>query len=370
MLKDILFRANLCRIVAVVSLLSLPLPSFAITLTLPTDGSNVIGQMGTTQIEPGETLADIGRRTDMGLLELIEANPKIHPWRPKTGTVVIIPSHFVLPPGPHEGIVINLPELRLYYYHQGSNKVSTFPLAIGKLGWGTPVANTKIVDKKEDPYWIVPDSILAEKAASGVHGFPKIIPPGPKNPLGKYAIRLGLNGYLIHGTNLKGGIGSRVSHGCMRMQPKDIETLFNFVSVGTTVRIIHEPYKLGFENGDIYLEAHKPLTEELPFTLDGNSIVRSTLTKMGQNNAEIQWHMVQQVSQQQNGWPVVIGHYSAEDMMHYSFVETPGNQKLTPIQTQMSYKYTQNMKTPIKAQPIQAPKIMSKRTFVIDSGGI
>jgi L,D-transpeptidase ErfK/SrfK len=339
----------------------------ALTLEMPSDGSNIVGMMQTTEIEEGETLADVGRRMDMGLLELIEANPQIHPWRPKPGTQVIIPSRFILPPGPREGIVINLPELRMYYYSPTSKLVSTFPIAIGKLGWGTPVATTQVVDKKEDPYWTVPDSILAEKIASGIYDFPKVIPPGPKNPLGKYALRLGLNGYLIHGTNLKGGIGSRVSHGCMRMQPADIDALFHMVNIGTPVRIIHEPYKIGFEKGEIYLEAHKPLAEEAAFTPDAIFTVHHLLSQIMQPDIKIEWNIVQQISEKTNGWPVVIGRYNTYNM-DYSLIG--GVPEINPAPKKPSPSAPTTFQSEPKAKPprpLNSMQTIFRRNFVIDS---
>jgi len=280
------------------------------TYDLPADGSNVVGETYTTEIRPGETLADVGRREDMGLLELIEANPKVHPWRPRPGVTVTIPAQFVLPPGARTGLVINLPELRMYFYSSREHTVTTFPIAIGKQGWETPVAQARVIAKQENPTWTVPDSILEEKVASGIYDFPKYIGPGPKNPLGQYAIRLSLSGYMIHGTNLKGGIGSRVSHGCIRLFPKDIEALFWNIDVGAPVRIMNEPVKFGFKNGDILMESHRPLSErKAEFDANKTEWVRKALYNNPHQDMNVSWPKVDTELRAQHGTPLPVGHY-------------------------------------------------------------
>jgi len=283
---------------------------WARTFDMPTDGSNVVGEVYTTEIRQGETLADVSRREDMGLLELIEANPKIHPWRPKAGSTVIIPAQFILPPGARAGLVINLPELRMYFYSAREHTVSTFPIAIGKQGWETPVAQARVTDKQENPTWTVPDSILEEKVASGIYNFPKTIGPGPKNPLGQYAIRLSLAGYMIHGTNLKGGIGSRVSHGCIRLFPKDIEALFWNIDIGAPVRIMNEPVKFGFKNGEVLMESHRPLSERKDeFEASKSEIVRKALYSHHFQDLNVSWKKIDEELRQQHGTPLPVGNY-------------------------------------------------------------
>lgn len=292
------------------------------TFDLPRDGSNLVGETYTTEILPGENLADVGRREDMGLLELIEANPKVHPWRPKAGTSVTIPAQFILPPGARQGLVINLPELRLYFYHPNENTVTTFPIAIGKQGWATPTANSKVIDKQENPSWTVPDSILEEKIASGIYNFPKVIGPGPKNPLGQYAIRLDLPGYMIHGTNLKGGIGSRVSHGCIRLFPKDIEALYWNISIGTPVRILNEPVKFGFKEGEVFMESHRPLSEHATEAAAApREMVRRALYSHPQQDFDILWDRIEIELKRRQGLPVVVGRYDETGLPDLSQVD-------------------------------------------------
>lgn len=236
----------------------------AATYPLPPAGQSLVGEIQETWVKAGETLLDIARRYDVGLDELQDANPGVDAWLPPVGQRVVIPSQHLLPAGPRKGIVVNLPELRLYYFPPAAPGtrpvVMTYPLGIGSEGRAIPVAETKVIEKKVDPTWVVPDSILAEHEAEG-DPLPKTVPPGPDNPLGKYALRLGLGSYLIHSTNHPYSVGMRISHGCLRMYPENIEQLFGKVAVGTPVRIIDEPYKAGWQGDVLYLEAHPPLAE-------------------------------------------------------------------------------------------------------------
>jgi len=236
----------------------------ATSYILPPDGQSLVGELQQDQVRPGETLLDIARRYSVGLVEIQNANPSVDAWLPAVGQRVVIPSQYLLPNVPREGIVVNLPELRLYYYPPamaGTQRVvMTYPLGIGSEGRAIPVAETQVIGKKIDPPWVVPDSILAEHDAEG-DPLQKVVPPGPDNPLGKYALRLGLSSFLIHSTNHPFSVGMRISHGCLRMYPENIEELFNKVEVGTPVRIIDTPYKVGWQDGVLYLEAHPPLME-------------------------------------------------------------------------------------------------------------
>lgn len=218
----------------------------ALELQLPPPGEDVVGQVQVIKAKYEDTFADLGEQYNLGYSEMVAANPGVDPWLPGVGTEVIIPTRFVLPPGPREGVVINLAEYRLYYYPKGQNVVHTYPLGIGREGWGSPIANTRITAKTKDPAWYPPASIRAEHAADG-DPLPTVVPPGPDNPLGPYKLTLGVPGYLIHGSNKKFGIGTRTSHGCFRMYNADVTHLFSMISVGTSVRIINEPYKFGVE---------------------------------------------------------------------------------------------------------------------------
>lgn len=232
----------------------------AIELELSAD-SDVIGEIQVINAQHEDTFIKLARRYNLGYEELIQANPSVDPWLPGEGTEIVLPTYFVLPKTPRQGIVLNLPELRLYYYPDGeSGRVITHPISIGRMEWRTPLGRSEIVSKTLNPTWYPPESIREEHAADN-RFLPKVVPPGPDNPLGNHALRLSLPGYLIHGTNKPSGLGMRVTHGCIRMFPEDIEALFEDVPIGTPVRIVNQPYKLGWTDDGFYLEAHPPLDE-------------------------------------------------------------------------------------------------------------
>nr|WP_230727614.1 L,D-transpeptidase family protein [Vibrio vulnificus] len=236
--------------------------SDAATYDLPAEGSRLIGRIQHHVVEKGETMANIAKQYDVGFLALMAANKGVDPFLPQEGYVLSIPSKMVLPPVEYQGIVINLAELRLYYFEPELGKVHVFPVGIGRVGRDTPEMVTSIREKRPNPTWTPPASIRKEYREKGIE-LPKIVPAGPDNPLGEYALRLayGSGDYLIHGTNKDFGIGLRVSAGCIRMEPKDIEWLFSQVDKGQRVKIINQPVKVSLEPGRIvYLEAHEPLT--------------------------------------------------------------------------------------------------------------
>ena len=234
---------------------------------LPPPGQDVIGAVTTIVARHDDTLLDIARRHGLGYEDIVRANPDVDTWLPGEGTSVVLPTRFVLPPGPRSGVVLNLAEYRLYYYPTPENGeapvVMTYPISIGRMDWATPLGRTRIVSKVVNPSWYPPESIRAEHAADG-DPLPRIVPPGPKNPLGDRAMRLGIPGYLIHGTNRPAGVGMRVTHGCIRMFPEDIRFLFNEISVDTPVRIINEPVKVGWDGDRIVMEVHRTLESAPP----------------------------------------------------------------------------------------------------------
>ncbi|MCL4126657.1 UNVERIFIED_CONTAM: hypothetical protein GTU68_058547 [Idotea baltica] len=233
----------------------------ALEFPLPSKGNDIVGQVKTVKVKYKDTLADIGYANDMGYEEMVIANQGIDPWLPGQGTEVTLPAKFILPPGPRKGIVINLAEFRLYYYPKDRPVVYTYPLGIGREGWGSPVAHAKIIAKIANPAWYPPASIRAEHAAAG-DPIPSVVPAGPDNPLGPFKMRLSLPGYLIHGSNKEFGIGMRVSHGCFRMLNANVLEVSKMIDVGTPVRIINEPYKFGRSGNKVFLEAHEPLDDK------------------------------------------------------------------------------------------------------------
>jgi L,D-transpeptidase ErfK/SrfK len=241
------------------------LPNIGASATYPiADNDTVFGDVQYVVAKHEDTFLDIGRRHGVGYEELIAANPSVDPWLPGEGTQVLIPSRYILPNAPREGVVVSLAEHRLYYFPPlkagESPIVVTYPISVGKMDWKTPLGLTRIVDKRVRPTWHPPESVRKEHAADG-RPLPRAVPPGPDNPLGEYAMRLGIPGgaYLIHGTNRPAGVGMQVTHGCIRMYPEDIEQFFKQVSVNTSVRIVHQPYKMGWQGDQLFMEVHAPL---------------------------------------------------------------------------------------------------------------
>jgi len=236
----------------------------AMDYPLPPAGSRLIGQNQTYTIQEGDNkLQTIARRFNTAAQLILEANNTIAPVNPAPGTVITIPSQMLLPDTPREGIVVNLAELRLYYFPPGENIVQVFPLGIGQLGRETPVTTTRVSQKIPNPTWTPTPGIRARSLEQGIK-LPPVVPAGPNNPLGRFALRLGVGHgeYLIHGTSAPDSVGLRVSSGCMRMNAPDIKALFEQVRVGTRVQIINEPVKFSVEpDGKRYIEVHRPLAQ-------------------------------------------------------------------------------------------------------------
>jgi L,D-transpeptidase ErfK/SrfK len=237
------------------------------THTFPFDpeSTGVVGQLQVTEAREEDTLPDIARRFNLGYEEVVNANPGVDPWLPGAGTRIVLPTQFVLPDAPAEGIVVNLAALRLFHFpppsQDGTRFVHTYPIGIGKVGWATPAGTTKIVSKRRDPWWTPPASVRREHAAEG-DPLPARVPPGPDNPLGARAMNLGWDSYLIHGTNKPAGVGLRASHGCIRMYPEDIAVLFERVPVGTRVTVVNQPLLQRWQGDTLYVQSY-PLHEEL-----------------------------------------------------------------------------------------------------------
>lgn len=238
------------------------------TWTLPPPGIDIFGQIRTTEASREETLLDIARRYDIGQIEILLANPNVDRWLPEDGAKVILPSRYIIPHAERKGIVLNLAEMRIYYFPEQKKDekptVVTHPVGIGRMDWITPLGISRIVEKKKDPTWIPPKSLQMDRIANGEPPYPSIVPPGPTNPLGRHAMRLsiGSGSYLIHGTIKPFGVGMRVSAGCVRMYPEDIEALFDKVPIGTQVQVVNQPIKLGWLLDSLFIELHPPLEEE------------------------------------------------------------------------------------------------------------
>ena len=231
------------------------------------DQLEVLGDVTVIAARYEDTFVSLARTHNVGYEALRKANPDVDEWLPGEGTRIVIPNRFVLPRAPHRGIVVNVAELRLYYFPDADGRrVITHPISIGRMDWATPLGTTTVTGKVANPSWYPPESIRAEHLERN-DPLPRIVPPGPDNPLGAHALRLGLPGYLIHGTNKPSGVGMRVTHGCIRMFPEDIEALYKVVRASTPVHIVNQPYKLGWGVGGLYLEAHPPLVAQ-PVTTD------------------------------------------------------------------------------------------------------
>ena len=277
---------------------------------LPPPGDNVVGELRVTLARRDDTLSDIARRFDLGYEEIVAANPGVDPWLPGEGRRIVLPTQFILLPGPRKGLVLNLASMRLFYYYPQRGPmepamVITHPMGIGREGWATPVGDTRVVSKTEKPSWVVPASVRAEHAREGAP-LPGVVPPGPDNPLGDYALRLALPSYLIHGTNKPYGVGMQVSHGCIRLYPEDIASLFPLVPVGTPVRIVNLPYVAGRRDGALYLESHPPLEEQAKRREGSMRPMRAAVTKAAGKSPRVDWDKARRVAREARGFPVPI----------------------------------------------------------------
>ena len=245
------------------------LPVRAETFLLPSPTATVVGESHWITADRRESLLDAARRNGLGFSDMKQANPDVDMWVPTDGAEVLLPTSFVLPNARRRGVVVNIAEYRLYFYFErdGQDMVATFPISIGRMDWQTPLGDWRVTRKRTRPTWRPPKSIIAEYAADG-EVLPPVVPPGPDNPLGDYAINLSAPGYLIHGTNKPRGVGMQVTHGCLRMLPEDIEWLFPQVPAGLPVTIVNQPVKVGLRDGRLYLEAHPALEDRGPEEVD------------------------------------------------------------------------------------------------------
>jgi L,D-transpeptidase ErfK/SrfK len=281
----------------------------AATYALPAGTDTVIGEIQYVIAQHEDTLLDIGRRHGVGYEEIVAANPGVDAWLPGEGTQILIPSRYILPDAPREGVVVSLAEHRLYYFPKPKSGetpvVRTYPISIGKMDWKTPLGLTRIVNKREKPIWYPPESVRREHEADG-RPLPKAVPSGPDNPLGDYAMRLGIPGgaYLIHGTNRPAGVGMQVTHGCIRMYPEDIAEFFPLVPVNTAVRMLDQPYKMGWRGEDLYIEIHTPLEGEANGeTYNLTNVTRLLVSATQDRTVAIDWAKAERAFTQASGVP-------------------------------------------------------------------
>jgi len=225
---------------------------------------SVVGTTRFYEVQKGDTFLDLARYFRLGYNELVDANPGVDVWVPPPGQVILIPSEFIIPDVEPKGIVVNIPEMRIYYFHPRADDhspllLTTYPVGLGRDDWKTPVGHFKVRDKTVNPRWVLPESIRAEHRRDGKPAPAFIAGGAPDNPLGKYRLALTMPLYAIHGTNIPWGVGMQVSHGCIRLYPEDIAQLFPMVPVGTPGEFVYQPVKVGARNGQIYVEVHKDI---------------------------------------------------------------------------------------------------------------
>jgi L,D-transpeptidase ErfK/SrfK len=292
----------------------LPLPTATHHFTLDPN-SDLVGYVQRVIVGKDDTLPDIARRFDVGYEEMITANPGVDPWLPGVGREVVVPTQFILPAAPREGVVVNVAEMRIYYFppHKKNEPVTvyTHPIGIGKVGWKTPEGTTKIVARVKDPVWVVPKSVREEHAEDG-EKLPATVPAGPDNPLGAYEFRLSWPSYLIHGTNKPYGVGMRSSHGCMRLYPEDIAVFYDLIPIGTKVTVVNQPYLFGWKDGTLYMQAYSVMEDD---SRNWNKDREKLLTKLvkpqlrqsiAAHDAEIDWQRAGDLAHSPRALPVPI----------------------------------------------------------------
>ena len=321
----------------------------ATAFLLPVNNEGLLGTVDRkvyVKAEQHETLLDIARKHNLGQNQIVLANKSVDRWMPSksiekmasdkegnqflrldSGRDIHIPGSYLLPSVARRGIVLNLPEYRLYYYRSG--QVLTHPISIGRVDWNTPLGKTSIIAKTKNPTWTPPASIRREHAAQG-DILPAVFPAGPNNPLGLFAMRLGRAGYLIHSTNKPLGVGMRVSHGCIRMYPEDIERIFPSVAVGTSVMIVNEPIKVGWSDNGLYIEVHPDLEDKQRSYQQRLSAALSLIEKAkGNAFINVRGNVLKKALVESNGIPVAI--YQATPLNIPTAVVQPQTQVIEPI---------------------------------------
>jgi L,D-transpeptidase ErfK/SrfK len=291
-----------------------PLPTETQHFELAPD-QDIVGVVQITTTTKDDTLTDIARRFNVGYEEILRSNPKVDPWLPGADKQIVVPTEFILPNAPHEGIVVNIAAMRLFYFppHKKGEPqvVITHPIGIGKVGWNTPEGVTKIVRRQKDPTWHVPVSVRKEHKENGEILDP-VIGPGPDNPLGRYAFYLQWPSYLVHGTNKPAGVGLRSSHGCIRLYPEDIAQLFEMVPIGTEVRVVNQPFVFGWKDGQLYMQAFDVLEDDprdwkkAQKKLLGKSLAVRLQKELKSHNEQVNWTLVSDLSHSPRGVPVPI----------------------------------------------------------------
>ena len=268
----------------------------------------IVGQVRTYKTKYEDTMLELARANKLGFVDIMAANPGVDPFIPGEGTPVVLPTQHLLPPGPREGIIVNLGEMRLYWFPKPGMAPETFPIGVGREAFTTPLGQTTIVRKAAGPTWRPTAATRADKPS-----LPAVVPPGPDNPLGAHALYLGWPTYLMHGTNQPYGVGRRVSRGCIRMYPEDIEYLYSRVPVGTKVTVIDEPIKFGWVNGQLFMEANPSKAQADQIEEDGRfyyelpgNFTKLVLAAAGDSTDRLDWDTIRQAAKDRKGFPVQI----------------------------------------------------------------
>ena len=255
-----------------------------------------------------DTLLDVARRFSLGYVEIVAANPGTDPWIPGEGTNVVLPTVHLPPDAEPEGIVINLADMRLYYFAEPGGPMQSFPIGIGREGLLTPLGSTEVVRKQKDPTWRPTARMRTENPE-----LPEAVGPGPDNPLGNRAMYLGWPQYLIHGTNKPLGIGRRTSSGCVRMYPEDVEYLFDRIATGTKVTVVDQPIKLSWIDDALYIEAHPTQAQSDQIEMSGtfepildSRVVDQVLAVAGDRAPTLDWSRIRQATIERRGYPIRI----------------------------------------------------------------
>jgi L,D-transpeptidase ErfK/SrfK len=296
---------------------------------LVSPGQDVVGRLQVTNAYHEDTFADIARRFNVGYQELVRANPGVDPWLPGAGTPIVLPTEFVLPDAPREGLVLNLAAMRLYYFPKRPKdapkdapvEVFTHPIGIGKVGWATPEGTTRVTSHVKDPVWTPPLSVRKEHEKEG-DILPDKVPPGPENPLGRHMMRLGWPSYLIHGTNKPPAVGMRASAGCIRLYPEDIARIYDLVPDGTKVTVVNQPYLLGWQGDRLLLQAYEPLVDDKRDWSDVPKALRQKTRKpatplwkkVAERAAEVDWEGIRAAAAEPRGIAIAVGPGPAPDL--------------------------------------------------------
>src|SRR5688572_13385663 len=310
-------RAAERPVAAVPAALELPLAE-ATHRFIVADDEDVIGRLQVTLSRKEDTFADIARRFNVGYNELVRANPGVDPWLPGEGTSIVLPTEFILPDAPREGLVLNLAAMRLYYYPKRDKgapvEVITHPIGIGKVGWATPEGSTRVVSHIKDPTWTPPQSVRQEHAKEG-DILPPTVPPGPDNPLGRHMMRLGWPSYLIHGTNKPPAVGMRASAGCVRLYPEDIAKIYDAVPDGTKVTVVNQPVLLGWRGDRLLVQAYEPLEDDERNWSDVGESLRQKMKrpkaplwkKVAEHDEAIDWEAIRAAAAEPRGITIPVG---------------------------------------------------------------